>query len=194
MYEPFYTFIQQLLPQFKIDFRLIEPLLEVKQVGKGEFLFYEGDVCQSIGFTLKGCVRTLFFKDSKEFTLFFNIENQLVGDYESYRKQIATDFAYQAVEDSSILILSDRVLHALFEENPNGQKLARLIAETYLFKLREKLLSLYVDSPEERYLQMSKIEPRLLQHIPQYYLAAYLGIEPESFSRLKRRLYRKQIS
>lgn len=194
MSEPFYKFIEQLLPQFKIDSMLIEPQLELKQVHKGEFLFYEGEVCKSIGFILKGCIRTLFLKEGKEFTLFFNTENQLVGDYESYRKRIATSFAYQAIEDSNVLLLSDQALHILFEKSPDGQRLARLIAETYLFRLREKLLSLYVDTPEERYLKLSKIEPELMQRIPQYYLAAYLGIEPESLSRLKRRIYRRQTS
>jgi CRP-like cAMP-binding protein len=87
MYEPFYEFIQQLLPEFKIDLRLIEPHLKSRKVRKGEFLFHEGDVCDFVSMTLKGCLRTFFLKDGKEFTLFFHPEHYTVGDYESFCKQ-----------------------------------------------------------------------------------------------------------
>ena len=60
--------------------------------------------------------------------------------------------------------------------------------------LRDKLLSLFRDTPEQRYLKIIQKEPELLQRIPQYYLASYLGIEPESLSRLKRRVKQQQVS
>ena len=194
MYEAFYQFIQQLLPHFQIDRTRLEPLLTVKAISKGGFLLQAGDVWQVIGFTVKGCFRTVFIKDGKEFTLFFNVENRLMGDYESYRKQAPSQFSYQAIEDSEVILLSDRVLDLLFEENPQGQRLARLIAESYVFSLREKLLTLFTSTPEERYLHLADHEPELLQRLPQYAWAAYLGIEPESLSRLKRRLYQRRIS
>lgn len=81
-----------------------------------------------------------------------------------------------------------------FENAPDGQKFLRLVAEDLAFFLRDKLLSLFLDTPEERYLKLLKNEPDLLQRLPQYYLASYLGIEPESLSRLKRRVYQKEIS
>ena len=76
----------------------------------------------------------------------------------------------------------------LFEKAPGGQKLLRLVAEDLAFMLRDKLLSLLIDTPQERYLKLIETQPELLQRIPQYYLASYLGIEPESLSRLKRRV------
>ena len=76
----------------------------------------------------------------------------------------------------------------LFEKAPGGQKLLSLVAEDLAFLLRDKLLSLLIDTPQERYLKLIETEPQLLQRIPQYYLASYLGIEPESLSRLKRRV------
>ena len=81
-----------------------------------------------------------------------------------------------------------------FENAPQGQKLLRLIAEDLAFFLRDKLLSLFLDTPEELYLKLRQTEPDLLQRIPQYYLASYLGIEPESLSRLKRRIYQQTNS
>jgi len=193
MYEPFYKFIQQLLPEFKIDLALVEPLLESRKVYRGEFLFREGDVCEFLGLTLKGCLRTFFLKDAKEFTLFFHLEHQPLGDYESFCKQKPACFSCQAIEDSEVLIVNHQ-LFDVFEVAPNGQKFLRLHAESLAFMLRDKLLSLFRDTPEQRYLNLIQTQPELLQRIPQYYLASYLGIEPESLSRLKRRVHREKVS
>jgi CRP-like cAMP-binding protein len=188
MYEPFYEFIQQLLPGFKINWTLVKPLLKTRKVNTGEFLFQEGDICEFVGLTLKGCLRTFLLKDSKEFTLFFHPEHQPLGDYESFSKQRPACFSCQAIVDSEVLLIDERVIRS-FEVAPDGQKLLRLHAESLAFMLRDKLLSLFRDTPEQRYLDFLQTEPKLLRRIPQYCLASYLGIEPESLSRLKRRVH-----
>ena len=193
MHEPFYAFIQGLLPEFEIDIALVQGLLKSTKVRKGEFLFQEGDICSFVAFTLKGCLRSFVLKNGKEYTLFFHTEHQTFGDYESFQKRKPTCFSCQAIENSEVLIF-DRQAMLLFEEAPEGQKLLRLVAEDFAFMLRDKLLSLLLDTPEERYLQLLENDPQLLQRIPQYYLASYLGIEPESLSRLKRRVDRQRSS
>ncbi|MEA5603836.1 Crp/Fnr family transcriptional regulator [Nostoc sp. UHCC 0252] len=193
MFEQFSEFIQQFLPEFKIELMRIEPLLKTVKIQKGEFLFHEGDVCEFLGLTLKGCLRTFFLKDGKELTLFFHLENQPLGDYESFRKQQPACFSCQAIEDSEVLIVSNE-LFQVFELAPEGQKFLRLHAESLAFMLRDKLLSLFKDTPEQRYLKLLQTEAELLQRIPQYYIASYLGVEPESLSRLKRRIQKKAIS
>lgn len=193
MHKPFYLFIQQIYPQCKIDWLLVEPLLQSRKLNKGEFFFREGDICEFVGLTLKGCLRMFFLKDGKELTLFFHPENHTVGDYQSFRQQRPACFSCQAIEDSEVLIVNQHVIQAL-EAAPDGQKLLRLIVEHLAFQLRDRLLSLYRDPPEQRYLHLLKTEADLLQRIPQHYLASHLGIEPESLSRLKRRIYQRGIS
>ena len=193
MYEFLHSFIQQLFPQCRVNLKLVEPLLQSRKFNKGEFLFREGDVCDFVGLTLKGCLRTFFLKDGKELTLFFHPEQHTLGDYESLRRQRSACFSCQAIEDSEVLILNTQVIEML-EAQPDGQKLLRLVVEDLAFQLRDRLISLYRDSPEQRYLNLFKNEPQLLQRIPQYYLASHLGIEPESLSRLKRRIHEKRIS
>ncbi|MBD2362466.1 Crp/Fnr family transcriptional regulator [Anabaena minutissima FACHB-250] len=193
MYELLHSFIQQLFPQCQIDLTLVEPLLELRKVHQGEFLFREGDICDFVGLTLKGCLRTFFLKDGKELTLFFHPEQHTLGDYESLRRRRPACFSCQAIADSEVLIVNTQAIEVL-ETVPDGQKLLRLVVEDLAFQLRDCLLSLYRDSPEQRYVNFLKTEPKLLQRIPQYYLASHLGIEPESLSRLKRRLDHKEIS
>ena len=193
MYESFYEFIHQLFPDFKINFVILKPLLKSKKLCRGEFLFQEGEICEFVGFTLKGCLRTFVIKNAKEYTLFFHPEQQTFGDYESFQKRKPTRFSIQAVEDSEIMIFDHSVMQ-FFETVPQGQTFLRLVAEDLAFLLRDKILYLFLDTPEERYLNLLQTEPELLQRLPQYYLASYLGIEPQSLSRLKRRVYQKAIS
>lgn len=193
MSELLHSWIQQLFPQCQVDLTLVEPLLNSRRVHKGEFLFQEGDVCDFVGLTLKGCLRTFFLKDGKELTLFFHPEQHTWGDYESLRRQRPACFSCQAIKDSEVLIVNAQVLEVL-EAVPDSQKLLRLVVEDLAFQLRDRLLSLYRDPPEQRYLSFLKTEPKLLQRIPQHYLASHLGIEPESLSRLKRRVHRKGVS
>ena len=193
MHEPFYAFVEKLLPEFKIDTKLVGSLVKSVKMPKGEFLFREGDICSFVAFTLQGCLRTFVLKNGKEYTLFFHTEHQTLGDYEGFQKHKPACFSCQAIENSEVLIF-DRQAMIFFEQAPEGQKLLRMVAEDLAFMLRDKLLSLLLDTPEERYLQLLEDEPQLLQRIPQYYLASYLGIEPESLSRLKRRVYQQRSS
>ena len=191
MYELLHSFIQQLFPHCQVDVARLEPLLESRIVLR-DFLFQEGDLCDFVGLTLKGCLRSFFLKDGKELTLFFHPEHHTLGDYESFRRQTPAYFSCQAIEDSEILILTTQAIAAL-ETMPDGQKLLRLVVESLAFQLRDRLLSLHRDSPEQQYLNFLKSEPQLLQRIPQHYLASHLGIEPESSEPIKAKNSRETI-
>lgn len=192
MHEPLRLFIQSIFPQFEVDWLIVEPLLKTRKLNRGEMLFHEGDACEFVGLTLKGCLRMFFLKDGKELTLFFHPEHYPIGDYQNFRLHKPACFSCQAIEDSEILILNQQVMHVL-ESVADGQQLMRLIVEFLAFRLRDRLLSLYRDTPEQRYLSLLENEPDFLQRIPQHYIASYLGIEPESLSRLKRRVYQRRI-
>jgi CRP-like cAMP-binding protein len=188
MHSQLHDFISKLLPNHGINFSEFDPQLKEREVSKGEYLFCEGSICQFVGFIVKGCFRVFFLKEGKEITFDFFCENRFIVDYESYFRKQPTLFYFQAVEPSTLLILNDTCIEMLFEKPPNGQRLQRIILEAVFFRFRDQLLSLYTDKPEERYLNLLQSQPELVQRVPQYYLASYLGIEPESLSRLKRRI------
>ncbi|MUL36041.1 Crp/Fnr family transcriptional regulator [Gloeocapsopsis dulcis] len=188
MHSQFHDFIFKLLPDHGVDFSEVDRQLKKREVRKGEYLFREGDVWQFVGFIVKGCFRVFFLKNEKEITFDFFCENRCIVDYESYFRKHSTKFYFQAVEISELLILNESCIQGLFEAPQNGQRLQKILLENLFFRFRDKLLSLYTEEPEERYLNLLQSEPELLQRVPQYYLASYLGIEPESLSRLKRRI------
>lgn len=189
MHSQLHDFISKLLPNHGIDFSQLDSQLKNSKISKGEYLFREGNVCQFVGFIVKGCFRVFFLKEGKEITFDFFAENRFIVDYESYFRQQPTRFYFQAVEDSTLSILNNTCVEMLFEQPLEGQRLQRIVVESVFFRFRDRLLSLYADKPEERYLNLLQTEPELIQRVPQYYLASYLGIEPESLSRLKRRIH-----
>jgi CRP-like cAMP-binding protein len=193
MYEPFYSFILKIFPEFKIDPALLNPFLECVEVSKGDFLFQEGDICKFIGFTLRGCVRIFLYRDGRECTLSFHTEHQSFGDYRSFLNQEPSQFYCEAIERSKILLFNHQAMRVI-EGLPDGQRFLRLHAEGIAAKTRDKLASLYMDTPEERYCKLFESEPDIIDRVPNYHLASYLGIKPESLSRLKRRIYQKKIS
>lgn len=193
MYEPFYAFILKIFPEFKINPTLFDPFLECVEVNKGDFLFQEGDTCKFIGFTLKGCVRVFLVKDERERTLSFYTENRSFGDFRSFLNQEPSEFSCEAIERSKIILFDHRAMQFI-EGLPDGQKFLRLHAEGFASKMRDRLTSLYMDTPEERYCKLFDSEPEIIDRVSNYYLASYLGIQPESLSRLKRRIYHRKIS
>ncbi len=192
MSEPLRLFIHAIFPQFSVDWSLVEPYLKTRSLQKSDLLQHEGDPCDFVGLTLTGCLRMFFLKDGKELTLFFCPEGSPLSDYQNLRLQRPAIFSCQAIEDSEVLLLNRQVL-AVLESAPEGQQLMRLVVEFLAFRLRDRLLLLYRDTPEQRYLTLVESEPYLLQRVPQHYIASYLGLEPESLSRLKRRLYQRQL-
>jgi CRP-like cAMP-binding protein len=193
MYESFYGFILKVYPEFKIDRALFDPFLECVEVKKGDFLFQEGDICKFIGFMLKGCVRVFLLNDDRECTLSFHTEHRSFGDYRSFLEQTPTSFFCEAIEYSKVLKFNHQALHFI-EKLPDGQKFLRLHAEGFASLMRDKLVSLYMDTPEERYRKLFEDESYILERVSNYHLASYLGIKPESLSRLKRRIYQRRVS
>ncbi|WP_017297365.1 Crp/Fnr family transcriptional regulator [Nodosilinea nodulosa] len=193
MGTPLRLFIQTIFPEFTINWAQVEPHLETRSLKKGDLLLREGDPCEFLGLTLQGCLRLFFLKDGKELTLFFCPEGYPLGDYQNLRLQRPAIFSCQAIEDAEVLVLNRQVLTVL-EAAPEGPQLMRLVVEFLAFRLRDRLLSLYCDSPEQRYLALMESEPDLVLRVPQHYIASYLGLEPESLSRLKRRVYQRQLS
>lgn len=114
-----------------------------------------------------------------------------MADYESYFYGRPTPFYFQALEDSHVLLLDKSCKDYLFEQHAEGQRLQRLIVERNFILFRDRLLSLYLDSPEERYNLLLRHNPTLMQRISQYHIASYVGVKPESLSRLKKWMYQQ---
>jgi len=155
---------------------------------KGDFFLKEGEVNNKLGFVVEGLVRYFVYKNDEESTLEFSKENEFIAEYQSFLSQSQSIQAIQAIEDTTLLVTDFDGLQNIYTKTKNGNLIGRLVIEYRFGHLMKQLLSIYMHNPEERYLNFLKSFPDLVQRIPQYYISSYVGVKPESLSRIRKRL------
>ncbi|MBD3904189.1 MULTISPECIES: Crp/Fnr family transcriptional regulator [Chryseobacterium] len=167
---------------------------EMKKVGKHEMLLQEGEVCRNTFFVEKGLLRMYSIdKNGKEHVIQFAPENWLIGDRSSLYFNEKSRYYIEAVEDSEVLFLQPDFFSKLLEEFPNTIEKNDLIIQKHVKSLQDRINSLLGETAEERYLKFIKMYPDLLLRVPQWMIASYLGITPESLSRVRKELAKKNF-
>ncbi len=159
-----------------------------KTVLKGEFFLQEGHVCKHVGFIKKGLVRYFVFKNDEESTFEFTKEGEFISDYSSFNSQRKSIQNIEAIEDCELLIINYEKLQHIFNNTPNGNHLGRLIIEHRFDVMVNQLLAVYMQNSEQRYQKFVSEYADLIQRIPQYLIASYVGVQPPSLSRIRKRL------
>ncbi len=168
--------------------RLCSKLI-VRQLKRKELFCREGQVCKSVAFVNKGCLRYFYLNGGEEQTGQFFFENGWYTDYESFLTGYPSKQNIQALEPTELLLLSKKDLYELYESIPAFERFGRVMAENAYLGSRKNNVALLTLSPEERYLQLIAERPKLIERIPLKYIASYLGIKPESLSRIRKRLF-----
>lgn len=170
-----------------------EPLY-LRRLKKKDALVQLGSVCTEIGFVLSGSVRFFFEKDGVEISSYFCFGQDLVSAYASFLRQRPSAQGIEAMEDTTLIILSYDALQALLRDERlilKLERMGRLIAEYLICCYEERVSSFLTQSAEERYEHLLTHAPDLLQRIPQHQIAAYLGVTPVSLSRIRGRIVRR---
>jgi CRP-like cAMP-binding protein len=167
---------------------------ETKKVSKGELLLQYGEVCRNTFFVEKGLLRMFSIdKNGKEHIIQFAPENWLIGDRSSLYFSEKSNYYIEAVEDSEVSVLQRDFFNKLLEEFPNSIEKNDLVLQKHVKSLQDRINSLLGETAEERYLKFIKMYPDLLLRVPQWMVASYLGITPESLSRVRKELARKNF-
>ena len=159
-------------------------------IPKNQFLSEPGKVVQDVSFIESGLLRCYYLFDGRESNCYFAAENCYLADYTSFLTQSPSVMYIEAMEDVTVINLDYHALQNLYKKDIIFQEFGRKIAEWLYIKLSNRVSDLLLLNPEERYYQFIKSDPELAQRIPQYMLASYLGITPESLSRIRRRQMR----
>lgn len=145
-----------------------------------------------MGFVIDGMFRQFYTKDGEERTTYFFFENHFISSYISCITGQPSLITIEALSNSTYLTFPYKILQVLFEQNMAWQKFGRLLAEYLTIGLEERMVSLLLQSPEERYTGLLKSnKKKILERVPQHYIANYLGITAVSMSRIRNRLARK---
>lgn len=171
---------------------LVRTRFHLQKMKRKEFFLQEGQECLSQGFIVEGTFR-VFFIDNKgsEHVLYFGFKDWWVGDIASFHSHEPSKMNIQAMEDSYILSFSQVDLEYLFGHVPAFERMFRIMTQRTLAVLQKRFLLTISANAEERYKELIQRHPGIEQLVPQHQIASYLGILPESLSRMKKLLYKK---
>lgn len=165
-----------------------------KKVAKGEILLQPGDVCHHTFFVEKGLLRMYSLdKNGKEHIIQFAPEKWLMSDRSSLYFNEKSNYFIEAVEDSELLLLSPDFFHNIKLNFPGTIANNDLLLQKHVRNLQNRVNSLLAETAEERYMKFIKMYPDLMLRVPQWMVASYLGITPESLSRVRKELARKNF-
>nr|WP_254884817.1 Crp/Fnr family transcriptional regulator [Bacteroides uniformis] len=162
---------------------------ELRHYKKNEFILHEDDVCSFFGFILSGVVKYSCTNrtENKPYNVGFSFPNEFIGDYPTCLYGMKSELNIQAIIPCEIYICSSAFLQQKFEENKESQRIARITAEQMFFQSYSRYLDLFRFTPEERYLQLLKKCPAILQMVSLKEIASYLKITPVHMSRIRRK-------
>jgi CRP-like cAMP-binding protein len=174
------------------DWKMLVPFLEQKTLHKNDFFIREGKRANEIGFVMEGMLRQFYTKEGEEKTTYFFFENHFMSSYVSCITRQPSLITIEALSNVTYISFPYSVLLDLFEKSMAWQKFGRLIAEYLGIGLEERMVSLLIETPEERYLNLlNSNKKKIIERIPQRYIANYLGITAVSMSRIRNRLMKK---
>lgn len=186
--------IQEYITLNQQELLLLEQAVERRVFEKGDVIFTEGSVSTEIYFVTQGCVRLFYNVDGDEKTAFFYTEKQFICAGESYTFQVPAVENYQAIEPTELLVFTRAKTEKLLREVPKMEIIARIATENELITSQKIIASFVTQSAEQRYVDLLTKQGTLFQRVPQQYIASYLGVSPETLSRIKARVNRKKLS
>jgi CRP-like cAMP-binding protein len=160
-------------------------------LAKGSYFLKAGEINKNIGFLQKGLVRYFVFKNDEESTFEFTKEGEFIADYQSFNNKTVSIQNIEAIEDCELLIIDYPCVQKIFNTTKNGNLIGRLIIEHRFDVMVNQLLAIYMQNHEERYNRFVSQYSDLAQRIPQYLIASYVGVKPQSLSRIRRRFVKK---
>jgi CRP-like cAMP-binding protein len=189
-YQKLFAYTKQRVNIQEKDLELMKKFYKLKKVSKKDFFLKEGSINFNQGFVVDGTLR-VYYTDTKgnEHVLYFAFADWWVGDLSAFHFDDAATLNVQALEESYILEISKEDLEYLFDQIPALERLFRVMAQRTLAVLQKRFLMTVSAHAEERYQELLQRHPGIEQIVAQHQIASYLGILPESLSRMKKKLY-----
>lgn len=174
------------------EFAFMRPLFLPKTLRAGEFVQRGGDVPRHSAFVTKGCLRS-YVIDAKgdEHIVQFAPEDWWLSDTPAIIAKTPTQYFYQAIEDAEVLLIEPQSQHAIVERVPGYAAAYRTGLQRHAAAKDRRIVSALTMSAEERYLAFRQTYPSIADRVPQWMLASYLGVSPETLSRVRRGFQRK---
>src|SRR5690606_3339995 len=165
------------------------PLFPYTTLFRSSIILERGKTEKYLSFIEKGIIRFNIPKLDYDFTFAFAFENSFVSAYDSFLTQKPSIYNVEAISNCVLWRISFDDLNAIYNDTQVGDRIGRKVAENIYLKKMKREISLLDDTAKKRYLDLMQEQPHLIQHIPLKYLASYIGVRPQSLSRIRKEIY-----
>jgi CRP-like cAMP-binding protein len=189
MYERYFHHINEKVPLTQEEWELIQGYLTLKKLRKRQYLLQEGDVCKLIAFVEKGAMRLYNVSENgAEHIVLFAVEGQFMTDLYSTFTGEPSIYNIDAIEDSELVLITRAASDELRKLSPKYQEFAFLETSEAYIQLSKRMTSVISLSLEQRYQELITNYPNIVQRVPQHMIASYMGLTPETLSRVRKRI------
>lgn len=191
--QPFVSFLRRFTPLTDEElYRILMPVIKIRQFRKKEIITRENEVENYFNFITKGLVRKYYRKDSEEINTQISMEGHLILSQESFHSRTPSEYVIEAIEPSTLVSITYDDLEKVYSSSSAMERLGRMVI-TYSMIIKDRWqMQMVKMTPRERFLNFVARNPELMQRVPQKFLASYLNIKPETFSRFKHLLKTKR--
>ena len=192
MFEILEAYLGKRFSPSEKDIALIRSVFQPRQLKKSEFLYHAGEIARYEAFVTKGLLRRYVIdKKGAEHIVQFAPENWWVRDEKGFTYNQPSDFFIDAIEDSFVLLIDKQGHYNLIEKIPGYGTSFQAGLQNNIAAKDKRILHSLTATAEERYADYLKTYPLIARRVPQHMLASYLGITPETLSRIRRRATKK---
>ncbi len=191
MYTAINEYVNRCITFTDQELAIFNSLLEYKEIPKKTYLLQDGEICDFEAYINKGCIRNYYIDENGfEIILHFAIEDWWVSDIASFHDKKPSKMYIETLEDSQILVLSEKNKEELLNKVPKFERVFRIMVQKNLSSTQNRLIRTIAKSGSEKYLDFINMYPTISQRVAQHYIASYLGISPEFLSKIRSKLYK----
>ncbi len=169
----------------------IENSFPIKTFSKGAYLLKQGQIANEAYFVITGAIREYKLSDGLEKTIAFHTENQAAINFDSLTNRSPSRINFVCAETTTLAVLDAEKEKKLYKNHPRFEAFCRSGVEQMVGKKQEQITDLITLKPAQRYLKLQEERPDLIKRFPHHQIASYLGIKPETLSRIRARLAKK---
>jgi CRP-like cAMP-binding protein len=189
MYEEFFRKFNEKVTLTEEEEEFMKQYLTPKKLRRKQYLLQEGDVCKNLCVVEKGALRAYVLDETgDEHITAFALEGWTMGDLASFVKQEPATLNIDALEDCELVLISKPVHDELLRKMPKYETYIRILITDAYMALQRRITNMISLSLEERYKAVTQIYPNLLQRVPQHMIASFMGLSPETLSRVRSRI------
>ncbi|OYW79719.1 MAG: cyclic nucleotide-binding protein [Sphingobacteriia bacterium 28-36-52] len=189
MFEVFFSQVKDKVLLSEAEQKLVKTFFSPKKIRKKQYLLQEGNICRHLAFVEKGLLRS-YNVDEKgiEHMIHFAWEGWWMADMLSFLSIEPSTYHIDAIEDAELLLISRTNFEEMLLSVPVMERYFRILFQNNIISKERRLISSISNSAEEKFIHLSTTNPELIKRIPQQLVASYLGITPETLSRIKNKL------